>query len=167
MAHTTVHRTSEHLVGRAITSSDAAADSSSDAVVGQGGGVARLEVSSLRMLRAIADAGTITAAAAVLGHSQPAVSQHVRRLERRLGTALLDRTGRTIRLTEAGEVLARHGSTVGAALRAAEAEVAALAGLQAGRVRLVAFPSATATILPVALADLRRRHPGLTVTLDE
>ncbi len=132
-----------------------------------GADITGLEVGSLRMLRAIADAGTITGAAALLGYSQPAVSQHVRRLERRLGTALLDRSGRTVRLTEAGEVLARHGSTVGAALRAADAEVSALAGLRAGRVRLVAFPSATATILPAALADLRRRHPGLTVTLDE
>ena len=129
--------------------------------------MSRLEVGSLRMLRAIADAGTITGAASLLGLSQPAVSQHVRRLERRLGTALLDRSARTIRLTEAGEVLARHGSTVGAALRAADAEVSALAGLRSGRVRLVAFPSASATLVPAALADLRARHPGLTVTLDE
>lgn len=126
-----------------------------------------LEVGSLRMLRAIADAGTITGAASLLGLRQPAVSQHVRRLERRLGTALLDRSARTLRLTEAGEVLARHGSTVGAALRAADAEVSALAGLRSGRVRLVAFPSASATLVPAALADLRTRHPGLTVTLDE
>ncbi|WP_426593329.1 LysR family transcriptional regulator [Cellulomonas sp. McL0617] len=129
--------------------------------------VAGLDVGSLRMLRAIADAGTITGAARLLGYSQPAVSQHVRRLERRLGTSLLDRSGRTFRLTEAGEVLARHGSTVAAALRAADAEVSSLAGLRSGRVRLVAFPSASAAIVPGALADLRGRHPGLTITLDE
>ena len=52
-----------------------------------------LDVQSLRIVRAIADAGTITAAATALGYSQPAVSQHVRRLERRLGTALLERRG--------------------------------------------------------------------------
>ncbi|MGN8247345.1 LysR family transcriptional regulator [Cellulomonas soli] len=127
----------------------------------------RLDVGALRMLRAIADAGTVTGAAARLGLSQPAVSQHVRRLERRLGTALLDRSGRSVRLTEAGAVLARHGATVTAALRAAEAEVASLTGLRSGRVRLVAFPSAAATLVPQALAALRREQPGLTVALDE
>lgn len=127
----------------------------------------RLDVASLRILRAVADHGTITAAATSLGHSQPAVSQHVRRLERRLGVALLERAGRGVRLTEAGEVLARHGATVSTALRAAEAEVSALAGLRAGRVRLMAFPSGSATLVPRALVALRARHPGLTVTLDE
>lgn len=127
----------------------------------------RLDVGALRILRAVADEGTITAAAARLGLSQPAVSQHVRRLERRLGTALLDRHGRTVRLTEAGAVLARHGATVTGALRAAEAEVAALTGLRSGRVRLVAFPSAAATLVPPALAELRRARPGLSVALDE
>ncbi|MDM7829758.1 LysR family transcriptional regulator [Cellulomonas edaphi] len=126
-----------------------------------------LDVGSLRMLRAIADTGTITGAAALLGVGQPAVSQQVRRLERRLGTALLDRSGRTVRLTEAGEVLARHGAAVGVALRAATAEVAALTGLRAGRVRLVAFPSSSATLVPRALVALRASHPGLQVTLDE
>ncbi|GEL93918.1 LysR family transcriptional regulator [Cellulomonas composti] len=126
-----------------------------------------VDVGGLRTLRAIADAGSITGAAALLGVGQPAVSQHVRRLERRLGTALLDRSGRSVRLTEAGAVLARHGAAVGAALRAADADVAALTGLQRGRVRLAAFPSSSATIVPRALAALRERHPGLSVTLDE
>jgi len=130
-------------------------------------GVPDLDVTSLRIVRALADHGTITAAAAVLGYSQPAVSQHLRRLERRLGTALLERAGRTVRLTEAGQVLARHGATVTAALDAAVQEVGALTGLRAGRVRLVAFPSASATIVPGALALLRTAHPELAVTLDE
>ena len=126
-----------------------------------------LDVTSLRIVRAIADCGTITAAAATLGYSQPAVSQHIRRLERRLGTALLERSGRRIRLTEAGEVLARHGTTVSSALAAAAAEVASLAGLRAGRVRLVAFPSSSASIVPAALALLRERHPNVQVTFEE
>ena len=126
-----------------------------------------LDVGALRVLQAIAEHGTLTAAAAALGTSQPAVSQHVRRMERRLGTALLDRAGRTVRLTEAGQVLARHGESVGAAVRAASAQVAALTGLRAGVVRVVAFPSSSATLLPVALAAMRRDHPGLTVRFDE
>ena len=135
----------------------------SDAV----GTLAGLDVGGLRLLQAIAEHGTLTAAAAVLGTSQPAVSQHVRRLERRLGTALLDRSGRRVRLTEAGAVLAAHGRTVNAAVRAAAAQVTALTGLRAGVVRVVAFPSSSATLVPFALARLRREHPGLTVTLDE
>lgn len=126
-----------------------------------------LDVGGLRLLQAIAEHGTLTAAAEALGASQPAVSQHVRRLERRLGTALLDRSARRVRLTEAGQVLAAHGVAVNAAVRAAGAQVAALTGLQAGVVRLVAFPSSSATLVPRALAALRRDHPGLTVTFDE
>ncbi|MGW6129174.1 LysR family transcriptional regulator [Cellulomonas sp. NPDC055163] len=129
--------------------------------------VRALDVQALRLMRAIADHGSLTAAAAAIGSSQPAVSQHVRRLERRLGTALLERAGRGVRLTEAGRVLAHHGATVTAAVGAAAAEVQSLTTLRSGRVRLVAFPSATATIVPRALADLRERHPGLVVTLDE
>lgn len=131
------------------------------------GALAGLDVGGLRLLQAIAEHGTLTAAAAVLGTSQPAVSQHVRRLERRLGTALLDRSGRRVRLTEAGAVLATHGRSVNAAVRAAAAQVTALTGLRAGVVRVVAFPSSSATLVPLALARLRREHPGLTVTLDE
>jgi molybdate transport repressor ModE-like protein len=126
-----------------------------------------LDVGALRLLQAIAEHGTLTAAAHALDASQPAVSQHVRRLERRLGTALLDRSGRRVRLTEAGQVLATYGVAVNAAVRAAGAEVAALTGLQAGVVRLAAFPSSSATLVPKALARLRKSHPGLTVTLEE
>jgi len=86
-----------------------------------------LDVAALRLLQAIAEHGTLTAAAVALGSSQPAVSQHVRRLERRLGIALLDRSGPRVRLTEAGQALARHGAGLNAAVRAAGAEVAALA----------------------------------------
>lgn len=126
-----------------------------------------LDVTSLRIVRAIADHGTITAAAASIGYSQPAVSQHVRRLERRLGVALLDRSGRSIRLTEAGAVLARHGGTVAAAVDAAEREVSALAGLRSGRVRLLAFPSSSATLVPTALGLLRHKAPMVDVSFSE
>jgi DNA-binding transcriptional LysR family regulator len=118
-------------------------------------------------MRAIADERTISAAARALGTSQPAVSQQLRRLERRLGTALVERAGRGVRLTEAGEVLARHGTAVEAAVDAAGEELAALTGLRAGRVRLIAFPSSSATLVPTALALLRNRHPGVQVHLTE
>lgn len=126
-----------------------------------------VDASALRMMRAIAEAGTISGAAIVLGTSQPAVSQQVRRLERRLGTALLERVGRGVRLTEAGLVLAHHGAAVASAVAAASEEVAALTGLRAGRVRMVAFPSFSASLVPPALALLRSRHPAVGVQLSE
>jgi len=126
-----------------------------------------LDPSALRTMQAVAAAGSVSGAARLLGTSQPAVSQQVRRLERRLGTSLLERHGRSVRLTEAGEVLARHGAAVVAAVDAAGQEVAALTGLRAGRVRLVAFPSSSATVVPRALALLHQRHPGVRVQLTE
>lgn len=99
-----------------------------------------IDAAGLRVMKAIADEGSFTAAATSLGFTQPAISQMVRRLEQRTGTALVERLGRNVRLTEAGEVLARHAVTVLAALDAAEEEVAAIAGLRSGRVRLMAFP---------------------------
>ncbi|GAA4356145.1 LysR family transcriptional regulator [Angustibacter luteus] len=126
-----------------------------------------LDVNALRVVRAIGDEGGFTAAANALGYSQPAVSQLVRRLERRLGTALVERHGRTVRLTEAGLVLARHAVTVQGALDTADEEIAAITGLRAGRVRVMAFPSSSASVVPRALADLRARHPGLSVTFSE
>ena len=118
-------------------------------------------------MRAIADEGSFTGAAASLGYSQPAVSQMVRRLEQRSGTVLVERIGRNVRLTEAGQVLARHAVGVLAALDAAEEEVAAIAGLRAGRVRLMAFPSSSASLVPRALSLVKKRFPDITVTFSE
>lgn len=118
----------------------------------------------LRAVKAIADHGSITGAAAALGFSQPAVSQLLRRLELRLGVALVERVGRSVRLTEAGRVLARHAPAVTTALDAAAGELAELRGLRAGRVRLVGFPSASPSIVPRLLAELEARHAGVIVT---
>ncbi|MCR2763602.1 LysR substrate-binding domain-containing protein [Microbacterium sp. zg.B48] len=122
---------------------------------------------SLRVIKAIGDGGSITAAAAALGYSQPAVSQQLKRLEARLGVAVVERVGRSVRLTEAGRVLARHAPAVTTALDAAAGELAELQGLRAGRVRLVGFPSASPTVVPRLLADLRQNHPGVTITYVE
>lgn len=125
------------------------------------------DAAGLRVMRAIAEEGSFTAAAQSLGYTQPAVSQMVRRLEQRSGTVLVERHGRRVRLTEAGEVLARHAVQVLAALDNAEAEVAAIAGLQTGRVRLMAFPSSSASLVPSALAQVKAEHPGITVQFSE
>jgi len=126
-----------------------------------------VDVEVLRLLRAVSDEGSISAAARRLGISQPAASQQLRRAERAIGTALVERAGRTSRPTEPGRVLARHAVAVENLLAAAEREVLAVAGLAAGTVRLVAFPSASARLVPRALAVLRRGSPGLQVALAE
>lgn len=126
-----------------------------------------IDAAGLRVMRAIADEGSFTGAALALGYSQPAVSQMVRRLEQRTGTVLVERVGRAVRLTEAGQVLARHAGPVLAALDAAEEEVAAIAGLRAGRVRLMAFPSSSATLVPRALSLVKERFPDIQVSFTE
>ena len=117
-----------------------------------------IDAAGLRVIRAIADEGSFTGAAS--SDPEPAISQMVRRLEQRMGTVLVERLGRQVRLTEAGRVLARHAVRVLRALDAAEEEVAAIAGLRAGRVRLMAFPSSSATLVPRALAMVSKRLPG-------
>jgi len=126
-----------------------------------------IDVDVLRLLRAVSDEGSISAAARRLGISQPAASQKLRRAERAIGTALVERSGRTSRPTDPGRVLARHAVAVENLLAAAEREVLAVAGLAAGTVRLVAFPSASARLVPRALAVLRRGSPDLRVALAE
>ena len=121
----------------------------------------------LRVVKAIADEGSITGAALALGYSQPAVSQQLKRLEQRLGVAIVERVGRSVRLTDAGRILARHAPAVTTALDAAAGELAELRGLRAARVRLVGFPSASPTIVPRLLADLAQRHPGISLTYVE
>ncbi|MFB6715292.1 MULTISPECIES: LysR family transcriptional regulator [unclassified Streptomyces] len=126
-----------------------------------------IEARHLRVLRAVAATGSFSAAARELGCTQPAVSQQMKALEASAGTTLLIRTGREMRLTQAGEALVRHASGILAGLTAAEEEVAAIAGLRAGRVRLVSFPSGSSTLVPGALAALRAAHPGTRVSLVE
>ncbi|MFF3452991.1 LysR family transcriptional regulator [Streptomyces sp. NPDC002730] len=126
-----------------------------------------IEARHLRVLRAVAATGSFSAAARTLGCTQPAVSQQMKALETSAGTPLLIRTGREMRLTQAGEALVRHASGILAGLTAAEEEIAAIAGLRAGRVRLVSFPSGSSTLVPTALAALRAAHPGTRVSLVE
>ncbi|WP_030597766.1 LysR family transcriptional regulator [Streptomyces fulvoviolaceus] len=126
-----------------------------------------IEARHLRVLRAVSATGSFSAAGRELGCTQPAVSQQMKALEASVGTPLLIRSGREMRLTQAGEALVRHAAGILAGLTAAEEEVAAIAGLRAGRVRLVSFPSGSSTLVPTALAALRAAHPGTRVSLEE
>ncbi|TPW76101.1 LysR family transcriptional regulator [Schumannella soli] len=126
-----------------------------------------IDLHSLRIVRAIAEHGSISGAARALGYSQPAISQHLQRAESRIGMPLVQRVGRASQLTEAGEALARHAVQIGSAVEAAAGELAGLAGLEHGRVRLAAFPTASSTLVPGLLGALRAAHPGLAVSYVE
>lgn len=126
-----------------------------------------LDLHSIRIMRAIAEHGTISGAARALGFSQPAISQHLRRVEGRLGVPLVVRAGRGVRLTEPGQVLARHAIAITSALDAASGDLAELVGLAAGVVRVAAFPTASSTLVPRFLQLMRDEHPGITVTYIE
>jgi molybdate transport repressor ModE-like protein len=126
-----------------------------------------IEARHLRVLRAVARTGSFSAASRELGCTQPAVSQQMKALEKAVGLPLVARSGRGVQLSEAGEVLLKHAAGILAGLSAAEQEVAAIAGLRAGRVRLVSFPTASSTLVPPAVARLRDAHPGVRVSLVE
>jgi DNA-binding transcriptional LysR family regulator len=119
------------------------------------------------IFRTVARAGALGAAARELGWTQPAVSQHLRQLEREAGCTLLLRGPRGVRPTEAGTLLLARADVIAAQLDMAEEELAGVAALRRGRVRLAAFPSASATLVPRALARLGRDSPGIDVALTE
>ena len=120
----------------------------------------------LRLLRELRDRGTVGAVARALDYSPSAVSQQLRVLEGEAGVPLLERAGRRVRLTEAGEVLARHADRLLGGLEEAEAELAGLAkGGVVGTVRIAAFQTATIALIPPALTALERTHPGLRVEI--
>ncbi len=126
-----------------------------------------LDLHTVRIVRAIAEQGSITAAATALGYSQPALSQHLRRAESRLGAPLVLRVGRGVRLSEPGRVVARHAGPILAALAAAEDELARLVDQATGTVRVAAFPSASSTVVPALIARLADHHPGLNLAYTE
>jgi DNA-binding transcriptional LysR family regulator len=120
------------------------------------------DVPRLRAFALVADLGSISAAAAVLGYTQSAVSQQLAALEREVGSALIDRSRRPLQVTPAGAVLRPHVERVLAAVTGAHA---AVDDLRAGtrRLRLAAFTSALSSFVPAAVRDLRRAHPDLLV----
>ena len=119
------------------------------------------------IFRAVARAGTISGAARELGWTQPAVSQHLRALERSAGCTLLLRGAGGIELTEPGKMLLARADAMAVQLHMADEELADLTALRRGRVRLAAYPSAAATLVPRAMAGLRSRHPDIDVDLTE
>ena len=124
-----------------------------------------LDVRRMKVLREVALRGSFSAAAEALSFTQSAVSQQIAALEREAGTTLVERNARGVRLTEAGETVVRHADVILARLAEAEHELEALAGLKGGRLRMAAFESAGSTLMPLAIAEFRRRHPAVELSL--
>ncbi|WP_316759199.1 LysR family transcriptional regulator [Streptomyces herbicida] len=119
----------------------------------------------LAALVAVAEAGSITRAAERLGYTPPALSQQLAKLEREAGTALLVRHHRGARLTDAGELLVARARRVLDELEQARHELARLAGLSGGTLRLGTFPTAGTHLLPPVLSAFHRAHPDVELSV--
>lgn len=125
------------------------------------GGRGLHDLRRLVVFRAVAREGSLSAGARALGYTQPAVAHHVSRLEGELGVKLFVRRTDGVALTPAGAALASRADSLLAAAATAAEEVTQTANGTRSAVRLAAFPSAAATIVPTAMVRLRRRDPAL------
>jgi DNA-binding transcriptional LysR family regulator len=126
-----------------------------------------LDLKRLRVLREVAEQGSFSAAAESLFVSQSAVSQQIAALEAEVGVPLLVRLRTGPVLTEAGELLVSHADAAICRLEHAERELAELAGLETGEVRVASFPSASGTLVVTAASAFRRRHPEVKLSIAE
>src|ERR1700689_2717424 len=126
-----------------------------------------LNVVRLRVLKEVAYRGSFSAAAEALSYTQSAVSQQIAALERETEMALLERHPRGVTLTAAGQTLVSHADGILARLDAAEASLAAIAGLRGGRLRVASFPTAGATLIPLAIPTFSACYPAVELTLAE
>ena len=128
-----------------------------------------VEVRHFAALEAVAREGSFGRAAESLGYTQSAISQQIQTLERLVGERLLERPGgpRAVFLTEAGRLLLRHAEAIVARLHAAQADMAALASGEGGRLRVGTFQSVGARVLPAVMRRFTAAWPHVTVELTE
>ncbi|WP_296667031.1 LysR family transcriptional regulator [Demequina sp.] len=126
-----------------------------------------IDVERLLILREVARHGSKAAAARALTLSEPTVAHHLRALERRAGVPLTVRAGRVTRMTPAGEALLQHADVIAASLEDAERCLHRHSDLQVGRLRIAAFTSFCATVLPRPLAQFAQTYPGVEIGLAE
>lgn len=126
-----------------------------------------LNVQRLRVLREVLAQGSFSEAASALNYTQSAISQAIARLEAEAGVPLIERDRRGLRPTSAGERLAEHAGRILTQLDAAEAELGAIAGIEGGELRMASFPTAGATLMPLAIASFRASYPGVSLSLVE
>jgi DNA-binding transcriptional LysR family regulator len=126
-----------------------------------------LNIGRLRILKEVARHGSFSAAADALSYTQPAISQQIATLEAETGLTLLERHPRGVSLTAAGQTLVGHAEGILARLEAAQAALSAIAGLRGGTLRMASFPTAGATLMPLAIATFRDSYPLVGLSLAE
>ncbi|MFD5751106.1 LysR family transcriptional regulator [Streptomyces sp. NPDC127033] len=126
-----------------------------------------MELRQLEYFIAVAEEASFTKAAARVHVAQPGVSAQIRRLERELGHELLDRTGRSVRLTDVGTAVLPYARAALAAVDGARLAVDELTGLMRGQVSIGTVSSITSLALPDLLATFHERHPGVDIALSE
>ncbi|WP_280716429.1 transcriptional regulator CynR [Kitasatospora sp. MAP5-34] len=126
-----------------------------------------MELRHLRYLLAVAEHANFTRAAEALHVSQPTLSQQIKQLERSLQVQLLDRSGRTVRLTDAGEAYTRYARQALQELAAAERAVQDVQDLSQGALRLAMTPTFTAYLIGPLVAEFHAQHPGITLDIRE
>ncbi len=125
-----------------------------------------LDVRRLKVLCEVARQGSFSGAAETLGYTQPAVSRQIATLEAEVGAILVRRAPQGAVLTDAGRLLVERGEALLGQLTSLELELQALAGLEGGRLRFGSFASAAASIVPLAIAEFRARHPAVEISIE-
>jgi DNA-binding transcriptional LysR family regulator len=124
-----------------------------------------LDLRRMQILRAVVTSGSVTAAAGNLGYSPSAISQQLAVLEREAGTALLERVGRGVRPTAAGQLLTEHAAVLSKSLSDAESALRDLKEGRTGHLAVRYFATAGVALVPPAVAELHKHHPGLQIDL--
>lgn len=126
-----------------------------------------MDIVWLEVFREVARRGSFTAAAQALRYTQSAVSRQIAALELETGATLFDRIPRGVRLTDEGRCLLAHAEAMLGRLDSARRDLAALRDLDTGRLRIGAFATADAALVPRAMATFHSSHPGVMLTLVE
>lgn len=124
-----------------------------------------LDVRRLQVLRAVVTSGSVTAAAANLGYTPSAISQQVAVLEKQAGVALLERVGRGVQPTAAGQLLTEHAAIIAKQVASAETALADLREGRTGRLAIRYFTTVGSSVVAPALARLREEFPGVRIDL--
>jgi DNA-binding transcriptional LysR family regulator len=124
-----------------------------------------LDVRKLKALREVALRESFSEAAERLGYTQSAISQQISQLERQVGTLLIDRRGRGVKLTPAGRTLVDCADVIMRRLTDAEAELEAITGVRHGALRLSSCGESAVSWMPAALRRFRTRHPGVRLSV--
>ncbi|KQZ34982.1 transcriptional regulator CynR [Massilia sp. Root1485] len=126
-----------------------------------------MQLRLIRYLLAVAEHGNFTRAAEALHVSQPTLSQQIIQLEDILGVTLLDRSGRTVKVTDSGRVYIEHAERALRELEAGRRAIHDVQDLARGELRLATTPTFTAYLVGPLLAAFHARYPGITVRLQE